>query len=258
MPATKEWQNFGTVGYRYQRVVIDDDQSHRIRVLNGFNGFCGVIVPGGGGIEPAGPRLQIAIPGDSYVQGAGAASEPGLVGAGGICGYLSLLLGAEVLNFGQGTTGYVAEGVGGNRSKFGSTERLAKLAEWDPDVIIVFGGGNDTSETPSTVVTAANALWNAIAAAHPTAKLFVVGIQSPDLFSASGMDALNDALRVAALANANVDLWIDMREPEYWVTDATEGLFITTEFPASIHPGKAGAMNIALRMIVKIAMEAMT
>lgn len=257
MPVTTTWQNFGNSGYRYQRITINDDGAHRVRILNGCNGFCGVIVPGGGDVQPAGPRFQIAANGDSYLQGAGSASEPGQVMAGGICGHLSLF-GFEVINLGQGTTGYIQPGTGGSRTKFGSVARLAKLADWTPDVILVFGGGNDTDETPSDVATAANAYWNAIAAAHASAKLIVCGIQSPDLFPAAQMTALNTALRVAALANANVDLWIDMREPEYWVTDVTEELFITNEFPASIHPGKAGAMNIAMRMVSHLAMQTLT
>lgn len=255
MPISTDWLNFGNTGYRYQRIGLGDKLPHRIRILNGYNGFCGVIVPGGGDIQPAGARTRIGMTGDSYVQGAGSASEPGPVGAGGICGYLSLFLGVEVINLGQGTTGYIAEGVGGSRSKFGSAARLTALNAFDYDRIIIFGGGNDTSETPSAVVTAAQAMWAAVKTANPTTPLIVVGIQSPDLFSAAGMDALNDALRTAALADSNVDLWIDMREPEYWVTDVTESIFITQEFPASIHPGKAGSLNIAIRMMAKMALE---
>jgi hypothetical protein len=245
-----QWQNFPTsAGYKYLPISFKDGQPHRIRVLHGDNGFVGVVSPNSDDIFAAAPRFRLGVLGDSYVQGAGTASEPGHVMAGGICGHMAHRWGWEVFNLGQGTTGYKAEGVGGARSRYGSSQRLAALNAYKYDAIMVFGGGNDSSEDANDVATNyALPLWHAIKVAHPNATLIVVGVQCPNLFPASGMTALNTALRTAALASPDVDVWVDMREPTFWVTDDSKDIFITSEFPASIHPGKAGADNIVARL----------
>lgn len=247
LPLTAGWANFPqTAGYQYFPLTFSDSVIHRIRVLHGGNGFVGVRLPQGGAIAPAGPRTQIAVIGDSYVQGIPTSM------AGGMCGALSVLLGAEVINLGQGTTGYVTDGVGGNRTHYGSDARLACLNAWTPDTIIVFGGGNDSSADPNVVAAAAEAMWAAINAAQPNAKLIVVGIQSPNLYPAAEMTALNTAIAVAAQPNPCVDAWIDMRDPEFWVSAETQSMFIDPSTPA-IHPNHAGAVNIATRIAFALA-----
>lgn len=260
MPVKSYWLNFptNTLAYKYHQLRFADTESpHRIRILNGINGFVGAIIPNAQGeIFAAGPRFQCYMTGDSYVQGAASASEPGAVVAGAIPGKLAFETGWEVINGGQGTTGYIDDGGGsGGRSAFGSASRLAAMAEFDPNCVIVFGGGNDTSEDPDDVANNyAAPMWAAIKDQHPQAALVVVGIQPPNLFPfpSGAMELLNTKLRTKALASPDVDLWIDMRVPEFWVTDDSKDLFITTEFPASIHPGKAGVDNIVQRMLVQM------
>jgi hypothetical protein len=120
--------------------------------------------------------------------------------------------------------------------------------------MIVLGGGNDTSEDPEDVAILADTFWSAIKAARPNTPLVVVGAQSPNLFA--GLEELNDALRTAANASEDVDLFVDMWEPHQWFTgtsgtmedhdgNGNRDMFISQEALVAIHPGHAGAKHAA-------------
>lgn len=226
------------------------DVMHKVRVICGHQGFVGVMVPGSAQVFAAEPRDRAALTGDSWVQG------PGLLASGGPImaaptGELAVRTGMEWWNLGQGTTGYIDPGSGGNRTPFGSAARLAKLNSISNlKVIGILGAGNDTNETGSDVAAAANTMWNAIAASQPQAFLFVVGMQCPNLVGTpTQMTNVETALAAAAIANPNVDAYVSMRNPDFWITDTTKDMFIVNETPASIHPSLGGYSLVMDRIL---------
>jgi hypothetical protein len=230
------------------------DVRHKVRVICGHQGFVGVMVPGSAQVFAAEPRHKAAITGDSWVQG------PGLLASGGPimaapAGELAVRTGWEWWNLGQGTTGYIDDGSGGNRTRFGSSARLTKLNSiTNLEAIIIMGGGNDTSEVPADVAAAANTMWNAIAASQPQALLIVTGMQCPNLVGTpTQMTNVNTALKNAALANPNVDYFVNMREPDMWITDTTKDMHIVPETPVSIHPSLSGYSLVMNRLLDEVS-----
>ncbi|MCX2714233.1 SGNH/GDSL hydrolase family protein [Mycolicibacterium sp. J2] len=266
MPLTTGWDltSAGVFDHNYARIQFTTDRVRKIRLLaSGFLSFTGVLVPAGGAIWAAPPRFRVAITGDSYVQGGHWLGPIGHLMGGALCNQLAIQTGWEVLNLGQGGTGYVNDSAGEiGKSAYGSAARLAALAALPPiDLFIAFGSGNDSGYSTGSVITAANAFWNAVHTARPDTPIVVVGVESgsPTGFDPSLMSALNTALIAAAQANPNVAGAIDMRTDPWWTGAGNEGspegdgnadFFMSAD---EVHPSRAGYENLALRLADKLA-----
>jgi hypothetical protein len=153
---------------------------------------------------PAAGRPRVQVLGDSWVEGTGT------TGLRGMTDRLRLLTGWDVYQAGQGGTGYVNPGPGGQQKDvYGSESRLAGIAGANPDYIIVFGTTNDDSEDPDDVGAAAFALYSTLAARESQAQLIVVGPeQVSETISAPRM-ANRDAVRAACSTSPNVMGFVD-------------------------------------------------
>ena len=171
----------------------------------------------GATMVPTSPGFQLAVIGDSYVQGnisINNAVSPGVAGritAGNAFGEFEQKTGLDIWRCAIAGTGYVEQATFSTAGAYGSSQRVSKLAALPQmDAVLVVGTVNDRNHSVSSVVSAANAAWTAIKAAQPEAPLIVAGPEGfgwPD----STIDTLNDALRNAANAHSDVHSYIDLR-----------------------------------------------
>lgn len=260
-PLTSGWDlsTAEVFGHNYAKIQFATPRVRKIRLLaSGFLSFTGVLVPGSASIWAAPPRFRVAITGDSYIQGGHWLGPLGHLMGAGLANQLAILTGWEVLNLGQGGTGYLNDSEGTiGKSPYGSPARMAALAELPPlDLFIAFGTGNDSGHPTGTVLNAANTFWNAVKTARPQTPIVVVGVQSgtPTGFDPTLMDTLNTALIAAAEANPNVAGVVDMRTEPWWTGTGNEGspandgnadFFISAD---EVHPSGAGYENLGLRL----------
>jgi len=143
----------------------------------------------------------LAIVTDSF--GAGSTPSPMLQA---IAVILGRLLGMDVINASFGGRGYVASTGGGT---FGSASTVAKAVERTPAAFLFLGGIND--DLPG-LAAASLAAFAAYAAAVPSAPQVVFGVQPSNATDtiATERATVNDAIRVSALASANVIAFHDM------------------------------------------------
>jgi len=105
--------------------------------------------------------------GDSFTEGTGGNSV--FNNYASIC---SQLLGWECWNSGSGGTGYIATGSVG-RVKF--QDRVTHdVISYNPDIVVIEGGTNDTTQDQSTLSTAVNLLISTVKTALPSAKIYVL------------------------------------------------------------------------------------
>lgn len=194
----------------------------------------------------AGPRLLVL--GDSWTEGTAFAP---ISFARLLPRYLGIDDGAVC---GQGGTGYTANGGGGGKSVYGSTNRLDALVANSPTDVVVFGTINDTAATPSTITTAAGALYAALASRLPAARVFVVLPQPAGATDAASAAHISnrEAVRAAATAAPNVVAVVD---PSDWLTgtgwstvrqgDGNRDLYLGQD---NVHPTQAGSHYFAQRL----------
>lgn len=241
--------------YTWETLHFDDAGPHRVRLLaSGHIVLIDVSVPGTGQVWAAPHRLQAAIIGDSYIHSSIADSTLGIMDGAGLPNQLALRTGWEIYNLGDPGTGYIAV-PDGNGHTYGSAERMAALAALgDLDLILLYGSSNDVAATEADLTAAANACWNAIAAARPGVPIIVVGAEptTATAFPTASVDATNGWLKAAALANTNVAAFIDQRGAHPWFTgtgstvepagDGNQDLFIGSD---QLHPVIAGYVQLS-------------
>jgi len=84
----------------------------------------------------------------------------------------SQLLGWECWNSGSGGTGYIATGPAG-RVKF--QDRVTHdVISYNPDIVVIEGGTNDTAQDQVTLSTAVNLLISTVKTALPSSKIYVL------------------------------------------------------------------------------------
>jgi lysophospholipase L1-like esterase len=130
--------------------------------------------------------------GDSFTEGTGATAS-----FTSYANVASQFLGWECWASGSGGTGYIATGSTG-RVKY--LDRVVHdVIGYNPDIVIVEGGTNDTASAKATVQVAATTLLQTIQAGLPRAKIFVLSN-----FSVQGTSAAitntRDGIKAAALA----------------------------------------------------------
>lgn len=266
MPLTMDWQltPSGTTS-NYIKIQFATSRVRRIRFFgSGLMSFTGILLPGASDIWAAPPRYRAAIIGDSYIQGGHDAGVEGYLSAAGLSNQIAILTGWEVVNLGQGSTGYTNNGGGaGGKDIYGATSRINALsAISNVDLIIPYGSGNDSGVAASTLTAAVNSHWGAIKTAKPNAAIVVAGMEpgSPTGFNPSLLDGSNSDIKNAAAANAHIDGFIDMRPSvNPWVTgtgnagapndSGSADFFISSD---QVHPTRAGYFNMATRMVSEL------
>lgn len=143
--------------------------------------------------------VRLAVVGTSYIAGSGSIATPALR----IGSLLGKALGCfDVLSEGVAGSGYVSPGTG-----VPYIQRLSALVTYNPDVVIVTGGGiNDRGQTGITTAieqAAVTTYLTALRAALPLAPIFVFGSETGATGPAANVFAMELAVSqaVAALAD---------------------------------------------------------
>jgi lysophospholipase L1-like esterase len=239
--------NDGT-GYKY---LVDFGTADTRRITIGIGGiaFGGIYIGPTDSVWPvAKPRRTRALfLGDSFTAGSNttktAYAYPFVVGQE---------LGWDDIWFsGESGTGYLAAGSGGGRTTFRGRVST-DIAPYAPDVVVVYGGTNDTGSTPANVQAEAQLLYAAILAALPNVDLYVVGVQYPSGAADATRDAIDAALQAAVTATPGVKGYISAKT---WFTGtgrvgATTGSGNSDIFTSSdaLHPTDAGHGYIGRRI----------
>lgn len=135
---------------------------------------------------------------------------------------------------GEGGTGYVNQGPGPDTVPFG--DRVAKVIQSKPDVVIVQGSTNDpgTEQTQA----AANAVFAAIKQGDPNAFVIAIGPTAPPAVGSAQVFGVRDAIKSAAAANGV--LFLDPIENDWLPTKGTDNYASD-----GIHPSPSGHRTLA-------------
>ncbi|MFI7168537.1 SGNH/GDSL hydrolase family protein [Rhodococcoides fascians] len=174
--------------------------------------------------------LRASILGDSYTAGVGAGASPS---------YAEITerrLCLTPVESGGSGSGYVAPGSG--NAPFGSPDRIDKIVENQPGLIIVQGSTNDPGD--GRVFDAAVALYRTLAERAPTAKIVVVGPTMPPSADPTRVDAIRAELQRAA-AESGLP-FIDPAS-EQWLDPAND--YVADR----LHPTPVGHNKIASRLV---------
>lgn len=181
-----------------------------IRVAGCFI-FCGVLHDPSTTIQALKPIHTMAVVSDSYFENTLVSYSDTLAVA------LASATGFRIINLAQGGTGYANDGGGlGGSTMFGSAQRMALLALYQVDSILVWGTGNDGGEYLSFPATA-ETYYAQIAAAKPGVPVVVAGVEPVAQFRGVVGESLNDRLETAATNSPNVVGFINSYD-EHWLT----------------------------------------
>jgi lysophospholipase L1-like esterase len=138
--------------------------------------------------RPLGPKVVVI--GDSFIGGA--------INVTGLTTWWDMaarLLGWwDVAPAGAGGTGYVADNLG-TRTDY-ETRIVNDALQWNPDILVISGGINDSATAQATVLAAARSLFANIRTESPDTILIVDGIQWTNGYGAPILQ--RDAIRQAA------------------------------------------------------------
>ncbi|AVP42043.1 tail protein [Mycobacterium phage Naca] len=183
--------------------------------------FKSIGINAGAQIVPTSKGFQLAVIGDSLTAGGIVTSNavaPGVAGqisAGAVLGELAQETGLDIWRFGVIGTGYINPGSHGAAGPYGSPNRMNAFAQApEMDAVAVWSSVNDKGNPPSAIVSAAEAVWESIKAARPNTPLIVIGPIGTG-WSDPELDAMNDALRVAAQAHPDVHYYVDLRSNNF-------------------------------------------
>jgi lysophospholipase L1-like esterase len=229
---------------------------HKYRIWIHNTLLKGISVNTGAKLVATQKGVQLAVIGDSMIVGgipidnAVAAGVQGMIGAGTILGEFSQRTGIDAWPMGGSGTGYINQSGYSTAGPYGSTARMAALAALPAlDAILVWGSANDVTSGGTgnaAVVTAAQTLWAAIKTARSTTPLYVAGVERLGPTN-TDYNSLNNALKTAAAADANVDGFIDIYNPGFVygtgkdgspASDGNADVFLSTD---GAHPTHQGA-----------------
>lgn len=255
------WQHINLADNYYTWALTQGTAVWRKYRVSVSGPFSGISFNSGADIVPTTPGFQLAVIGDSLVQGnvntanAVAPGTAGLLTAGAVFGEFEQITGLDVWRYGIYGTGYVAYSDFGADGPYGSAARMAKVnAGPDFDAIIAFGSVNDGPATASAIVAAANTTWTSIKAGNPNSTLIVAGME--DLGGTNtDIDTRNTALLDAARAHPDVSGVVDLRAANFVTGTGYDGspanngnadAFVSAD---ATHPTHAGcrywAQNLA-------------
>lgn len=188
--------------------------------------------------------IRAAVVGDSYTLGSQATLRPD-----NWANRLGKLIGIDdIWNMGLSGTGYIAATA--SASKF--LDRLPDLVACAPDVVIVHGGYNDASQTPSAVQVAVTAYLQAVRAALPEALIFVLGCNAgctgpstahvaTEVAIAAAVTAINDPytffVPVSPTANSAASWLYGTGKVGATASNGNADLYVG---PDGVHPSDAG------------------
>jgi|GEM_PF-3661325 len=228
-------------------VQFDSQDTYFIELYGQSELFKGINIEPTGTIAPA-ARLstkRIAFHGDSFTEGTGSTNK-----SSGYVAWFRKLFGVrDVWNSGYGGTGYIA-----SISSNSLIERIpTDLAPYNPDVIIVAAGVNDSSSTEAAFTTAVDAYYAALQAQCPTSTIIICSLFLSTEATGKFVN-FNNILKAKALA-LGVD-FIDMVGDE-WVTGFGSVSSPSGSGNADIlmdggHPNDEGALYIANRLGVAL------
>ena len=249
MPLTDDWVKAATAPYsaNYYTIEFATNKVRRIRILaSGYMSFTQLMFAWNARCWAAPQRLRCAVVGDSYIQGGHTDTNEG------------------VINMGQGGTGYINDSGGANgRDAYGATSRINAMKAVGPlDLIIVYGGGNDSGASTGDITAAVNNYWNSLAYEFNGVPIVVIGVEpgSPNNFDPVLLESTNDIIRAQAALNPNVAGFIDQRPTGTgmlpWVTgtgnagdqhyDGSADDFIGSD---GVHPTREGYRNLVERTV---------
>lgn len=189
---------------------------------------------------PDEPRVLIF--GDSWVYGS-AATVPTL----GFAYVLSENLGWSTVVDGVRGSGYLKPGIDGGSYP----ERVAALdPELDPDLIILEGSINDRRLYPEGYSDAVTAVWDALEALYPEARIVILG-PAPQVLPVESATASIDA-DLSRLAGER-GWWYISPIAEGWITDDNYLDVIDTGVIGNNHPSTDGHAYLAERVAEAIA-----
>lgn len=155
-----------STGTTYMKVAFSAAGMRRVKILARKMGFYNVRVPTGAAITatPA-KRARIAVIGASFSWGYAGAYDQ-------LTSWpwrLAQLTDTEVLQSAISGTGYTI------LNRYDAAVRVAAVAGWTPDLIIVEGSGNDEAASEADLQSAAASLYSKLATALPGVPVVVVG-----------------------------------------------------------------------------------
>lgn len=192
---TDQINTTATGTWRYVKVSFADKQAREIKLYI-YGMFFGVLSDGAISKKSI-TRPLLITDGDSIMEGATVG-----MAAGGVYGYASII--AQILNFdlyntSVGGSGYLLLG---NQSEPNMVDRYdTYIQPYNPDVLLVSGGLNDSGSDMATVKAQIDAYWSNVKNTINTPYVIVVSPFSPTETPASGVVTITEYLRQAALVN---------------------------------------------------------
>lgn len=195
-----------TVGIQYLKLAFATAAPRVIEVIAdlGAGGWLAVIGPINASIGAATPRnIKTAVVGDSFAGGLPAASGPPIMA------YPQRAmrdLGSDLMAQSHPGGGYTLPGTS---VPYNEAVSIARIAAFDPDLIIVQGSINEVAADPATVTAAATALFDAYADAMPDVAIIATGAMPSGFTPGVTSPAYGAAIKAAALAHPNVIGYLD-------------------------------------------------
>ena len=184
--------------------------------------------------EPhTGSSFTIAVIGDSWSAGAGSDSNTSFSSFGTIA---TRQLGVKGVIFAARGTGYTTTSTAGRVY----SERLARVAAVEPDLVVVQGSVNDARQSPAEAVgSASKQLFSDLKAVLPGAVIVATGPMDAPITVPAETAASSAAIRASALA-----------EGVHFIDPVAEGWLPLDDalFSDGLHPNQAGYDLIGARL----------
>lgn len=194
-------------GEHYYYIPFGSAKLRRVDFFGATAPFSGIFTAATDTLMPApvrGPRCIVI--GDSFTEGTGA-TGPGLTDY--VHTFAQALGWDDVWASGVGSTGYLAAPA----PKLKYRDRVATdIAPFNPEVVFITGGYNDSAASASAMGTEADLLFKAVKAAAPTALVVVVAPFASFGVGSTGKLAWDQVAALKAAALANGCLWISLTE----------------------------------------------
>lgn len=244
----------------YYSVIVENlgPGEHRVDFIIGWSAnFNFVAYDEGAVVKPAElPDFRIGIMGDSY-------ADSGIAPYyAGICAEMYRLTGCQIIQLGQGSTGYTNNGhSSGDTTKdiYAGPSRLNAISSQSVNVLLTIGSVNDGSATSTQIADATTDFYTKVGALN--VPIVVAGVEPLNLPAAdpSAWNAVNTQILASANAHSAVKGVIDWRGEE-WLTgtgcvsdpkgDGNQDVYIGDAAGTdTIHPNYEGCKYLAGKFV---------